>query len=827
MATIRVKELRPHQREAFKAATRALKRLPRATVICATGAGKTLIAMRTAEHFAPSGSVLVVVPSLSLISQTAAHWDTDSTIRNMIGVCSLRHSQVGLSKKRITLTTDAPVLAKTMKARTEPFVVFATYSSLPAIALAHRRHGLPPWSLVIIDEAHRSSGSSNKQWATIHKDTAIPAQRRLYMTATPRTWAEPDPKKRKKPSAVQGPPEPLASMDDPTVYGPVVYQLGLADAIDRGILADYRIVVPVIDDDELRDVLQTKDLTEHLNGLRLAALQVGLLRAMAIHKLRRVVSFHSRIAYAQRFSRSLPDTVADTQRSTGIRRLWVHAIHSGQSARNRAWHLAEFEGVPLLRRTGHRAALDGAVLSNVRVLGEGVDVPDADAVLFADPKRSSSDIVQALGRALRQPPGAGKVATLIIPVYVGKRQTTEGAMKSSEFAVLWEVLNGLREHDTHIWRRLGGGKHLLERDAAPLPPSPERADEIVRVTGVRAHELDHDLWAAGWNAAIHYFERHQHLNVPGEHTDKTGYALGRWLAQQRSLYANGSLAADRAFALTTLNISWPHPPGSFEHYLDQAITCAGKSGTLALITAPDPADRPLVRWLRRQRDLADSGRLDRERIASLNAVDPWWNPPWEVDWQHTYAHVDRRLADGRTLHTPTPAADEDSATWLDRQITAVRDLHPKQARLLTQLAHRYPNLHPHAMLLMHNPAQRAQAFCRALTAARQFHQREGHFDVPLRHRENVRGNEVLLGQWIKKSRSDTAQMTTPQINALTALGIDLQPVFRAAPPEPADHDGAEDDDWWAPPSRLGTSRVQRGLSPSNSASNRASQPVIG
>ncbi|WP_202539794.1 MULTISPECIES: helicase-related protein [unclassified Streptomyces] len=104
--------------------------------------------------------------------------------------------------------------------------------------------------------------------------------------------------------------------------------------------------------------------------------------------------------------------------------------------------------------------------------GEGVDVPDADAVLFADPKRSSSDIIQALGRALRQPPGSGKTALLIIPIYVGHQQTTEEALKSSQFKTLWEVLNGLREHDSKLWRRLGSSPSPLDSEEKPSPPTP-------------------------------------------------------------------------------------------------------------------------------------------------------------------------------------------------------------------------------------------------------------------------------------------------------------------------------------------------------------------
>ncbi|MFE1367216.1 Helicase associated domain protein [Streptomyces anulatus] len=788
-------QLRAHQREAFKAAVRGLTHMPRVSVISATGSGKTLTAMHVGEHFANDGNILVVVPSLNLVSQTAAYWARDSVIENMLGVCSLTPAQTGTV--RLPLTTAPRRIAELIARNCGPTVVFATYASLPALTRAHKKHRLPGWSIVIIDEAHRSSGNSGKQWAAVHDDAAIPARRRLYMTATPRTWALPDPtKSRRKNTRPHKPPEPLASMDDPTIYGPVVYRLGLADAIDRGILADYRIVVPVINDEELREVLQTPGVTRHIDGLRLSALQVSLLRAMATHKARRVISFHSRIVNAHQFSRTLPDTVAATTRSTGIRTLWTYPLHSGQPTSERAYRLAEFENIPLLTNSPRTpGAVDGAVLSNVRVLGEGVDVPDADAILFADPKRSPSDIIQALGRALRQPPGAGKIALLVIPIYVGRRQTTEKALESSAYRTLWEVLNGLREHDAQLWRRFGDP----DRDTAadPLPPAPERAAEIAPLTGLRAHEVDTRVWATGWTAAIGYYERHHHLDVPSEYTDPFGYPLGLWIGQQRSLYAKGDLAPDRALALETLRISWPHPLRSFESRLAQAIAFADTHGTLTVTTAPSTGDGPMFRWLHRQRALADSGRMHSARGEALKAVDPWWNPPWGIEWQHDYTHVCLQAANKTTTPTPTPVSGETPAAWLDHQITRQYDLHPQQLRLLSDLAARHPGTHPHSMLLLPASHPRTRAFHRGLRAARQFHRREGHLQVPAGHRENLHGDDVLLDRWISKHRTGAAQLTPPQITALAALGIEPEqdPQETGLPAGAREEAGA----WWAAP----------------------------
>ncbi|WP_405592352.1 Helicase associated domain protein [Streptomyces sp. NBC_01190] len=804
----------PHQTDAVRAATRSLKRLPRATIIAATGTGKTKIAIHVAEYFARtrSGRVLVLLPTLELLVQTAARWAQDSNIQQMVGVCSLNSiPDPAVNRLMRTLTTTPADLARVLGNPAKSVVVFSTYSSLDVIARAHRDHRLPQWTIVIADEAHRTSGELGKDWGAVHRDDCIPAERRLYMTATPRTWKLPDPKNKKKrrkkndgqaaPAATAGPAPnqeaagptapkhktgqpkklraiPLASMDDASIYGPTVYQLGLADAIDKGILADYRIVVPVIDNDELKDVLQTKGPTPHLDGLRLSALQVGLLRAMAEHRLRRVISFHSRVAYAKRFAETLPATVNDTAAATKIRRLWVHAIHSKQPARHRAWHLQDFASVATVRRgIGPRDAVDGAVLANVRVLGEGVDVPDADAILFADPKCSPSDIVQCLGRALRQPPGAGKVATLIIPVYVSSKQTTQEAMQTSEFRRVWEVLTGLRTHDARIWRRLSGGFGGHPPDPI-VPARPERADEIVPHTGTRAHEPE-GTWAAGWDATMRFAEHHGHLDVPSEYTDPTGFALGHWVGQQRSLYAAGTLAPARAVALNTFKISWPHPPTSFEFHLDHAIEWATANGTLAIDSYTPGADPALARWLDSMRTRAENGDLPAERLAALNAVDPWWNPPWGLIWQRSYVQVIHRLADQSWApNTLAALSQQGQEQWLDQQIANSFYLSAVQCRLLAQLARQHPRAHPHSMLFLRPLTPGERSFHRGLTAARQYLQREGHIAVPHSHTEMLDGQPVRLGRWLYRHRKNRAQLTPERADALTALGVELPPVFQ-------------------------------------------------
>ncbi|GGV42002.1 hypothetical protein GCM10010495_69560 [Kitasatospora herbaricolor] len=773
--------LREHQQQAIDAATRTLERLPRATVIAACGTGKTLIATRVAEHFAGRGNILVLLPTLDLVAQTVRRWREDSSIRHMTAVCSIGRTSYPDIARHVVFTTAPDVVAARLSSHAGPAVVFATYASLEVLERAHRLHFLPEWAIVVADEAHRTSGDLDKDWGAVHDDDRLPAARRLYMTATPRLWTAGHSSKRKHRARAD-----VASMDDATLYGPVVHRLTLAQAIDRRLLADYRIVVPVIRDEDLREVLHTIEATPQFDGLRLAALQVGLLQAIADYGLRRVVTFHSRIVAAQGFADSLPSTAAAISGQSAPPRIWSRAIHSNQRPWRRARCLRQFDTMPLLGSTA-RGPLDYqvAVLASVKTLGEGVDVPDADGVLFADPKRSAVDIVQSLGRALRQPPGSGKIATLVIPVYLAPGQSTQQAMDSSDFSALWDVLTGLRDHDDRVFHRFTGIRRRCLQD--PVLPGPERAGEIAPLLDLRTHHIESGEWADGWNAAVRFVDQHDHLDVPSEYTDTAGFPLGCWIGRHRTHYKTATLPIERAVALKALGISWLHPPASFEHHLELAAAAASRTGSLAFDTTIPGSDPTLGAWLARTRKRANAGLLEPERVDALNAVDPWWNPPWSLRWQHTYIHLRHRLATTDWTIPYHHQADTETAwgSWLDRQINRQDDLHQGQRRLLDHLARTRPDAHPHTILLIRPSTAHAAAFTRALRAARQYHQREGHLHVPPAHCETVGSDRIHLGRWIRLRHRDAAQLTSRQSTALQALGLNPTPRFLEAPTDQA------------------------------------------
>ncbi|MEU9456756.1 Helicase associated domain protein [Streptomyces sp. NPDC048277] len=738
-------ELRPHQREAVSATTRVLGSHPRASVVAACGTGKTLIAARTTARIAPRGRVLVLLPTLDLLSQTIRSWRLAGRKGAAVAVCSARqaldHEPLGAD---VPLTTDpGEVSALTTAASPGPVTMYATYASLPAVIAAHRDHGLPSWDLVVVDEAHRTAGRLGKSWAAVHHDDQVPAARRLYLTATPRIWdADAD---------QDDDTESVASMDDETLFGPVAYRLTLSDAIDLGLLADYQILVPVITDTDLRDWLATGP-GAGADGLRLAGRQVATLRAIHDHQLRRILTFHHRVADARAFATTLADTAATLPADLRPQELWADWVSGSHAPQVRRRLLLEF--------ASHTTPDTPAVLSNARVLGEGIDVPAIDAVVFADPKNSPVDTVQAVGRALRQQPGAGKKATLVVPVYLTPGEDPDDLLGADAYTPLWRTIQALRAHDDRLDARLADPRTHRPTMPGEDPEAwlhfdrPTQTEEVALALSLRVLAPKSAEWRRGLTAARRYHRTHHHLDVPQTYEDTTGYPLGRWLTWQRHLHTTATLDAARTSALERLGIIWDPRQQAFERGLAHATAYADRHGHLAAPVDESHDDFPLGRWLATQRTRAE--RLTPQRTAALTILDRWWNPTWPITWQRAYHEARRK--------------PEHSQEWLQAQQTHAEGLHPEQRRLLAELELELPEASgptPKGARL----SAREQAFQRGLAAARAYREREGHLDVPQRHVEEVHGESVRLGQWLSNLRRRRSGLSPQRQAALVELGL--------------------------------------------------------
>ncbi|WP_308405865.1 Helicase associated domain protein [Streptomyces sp. 404i] len=807
--------LYPHQAEAVDAIVAGLEirpgqRIPknglRGQVHAACGTGKTFIAAGAAQRISPHGRVLVLLPTLELLAQTVREWRAFGRSGPVVAVCSM-DDDPRLYDLRVPSTTNAQQLA--LHYGSGPVTVFATYASLPVLVEAHEgAYGLPMdvWDLVCVDEAHRTSGSLGKAWAVVHDQEQLPAMRRLYLTATPRIWMErPRPRWSRQddgPAVVDRLPKEMAcSMADERIYGPVLWALDLSDAIARGLLARYQIVVVELRDGRLtlEKLYGEERFEEHVRGERLAVLQAALLETMAEHGLERCITFHHRTIEAQAFSVGLGQVVrrlhaADPDRHP--EEVWSGWLSGEHEPEMRAQELHRF---------GARAGR--AVMSNCRVLGEGVDCPSVDSVALIDPKGSAVDIVQAIGRALRQKPGQDKLATLIVPVFLGPDETPEDMPYSASYRPLLKVLSGLRAHDERAVEMLAIPSEDLHRTkpASPwLGPAPEGDDEeeqrlllrfgvhrdpalVARMVEYNLIEPEHANWRAGHRAAVAYREREGDLAVPYNHVEggnergEGGFPLGRWLSDQRRAMRAGTMLPARAEDLEALDIVWDPADAAWEENLGAAKAYFAAYGTLAMPVTAMIMDRPVGQWLanaRKKNGLGkDEARASR-RAAALAAIDPDWNPDWPVDWQRHYAALKGAVAPGSVLGYVEPGAmvnGLDVGRWLVAQQEGWEQLSQGQRERLVQLGVRPPEKPVVAVKARprRTGGARAGAFERGLVALAQYTEREGTVVVGRSWSEELPdGTSVRLGVWLSNTRTRRAGLSEEQLERLAALGVE-------------------------------------------------------
>ncbi len=479
----------------------------------ATGSGKTITAAASALECFPDGRILVTVPTLDLLAQTAQAWRQVGHRAPMIAVCSLENDPV-LNELVVRTTTNPIQLA--LWAASGPVVVFATYASLvdredndapegqrkvrgpleAALTGGERLYGqqMAGFDLAIVDEAHGTAGDLGRPWAAIHNNNRIPADYRLYLTATPRILAAARPQK-----GAGGQELEIASMaDDPdATYGAWLAELGLSEAIERGILAGFEIDVLEIHDPS--PILGESE--EAQRGRRLALLQTALLEHAAAYNLRTVMTFHQKVEEARAFAEKLPQTAAELYvtdasdadlaaaeklpkssieaefyeleagRHVPPDRVWAAWLCGDHLVTERREVLRQFaNGIDADNRRVHRA-----FLASVRVLGEGVDITGergVEAICFADTRGSQVEIVQNIGRALRlNKDGSTKVARIIVPVFLEPNEDPTDMVASASYRPLVAVLQGLRSHDDRLVEQLasralthGHRKTHLQRD---------------------------------------------------------------------------------------------------------------------------------------------------------------------------------------------------------------------------------------------------------------------------------------------------------------------------------------------------------------------------
>ncbi|MFD7552593.1 Helicase associated domain protein [Streptomyces sp. NPDC059816] len=788
----------PDQVEAVTRVARHLRRPgTRGLYVAATGTGKTLVSIRVADELR-ARFVLFVVPTLDLAAQTALAWRRDGHHEHMVIVSSMDAAgRDALVAARVMSSSDPVTLAALMSVVGEgadqipALTLICTYDSLDKIQeTRNTAYAVPPFDLAIMDEAHRIAGRPDKKWAAVHDNQRIRADRRLYMTATPRIFAAPDlaesadtTRPRRTPVA-PGPAADLFanSMNNEQVYGKKILEYPLAKAIEDGRAPDYRIVVPTLTDDDLRRRINLPAPDPDGEGegpdqaLRTTALHLAVLRAMADHGLNKVLVYFNLTSDARLFARELPHTLRRLARTdphlvpaTAPETLFVHGEDTPQQ---REETFTRFAQAPT------------AILTNARLVTEGVDIPSVDAVVFADPTRSVIRCVQALGRALRLDV-SGKTASLIVPVCLPPDASPEDILGTA-YEPVWAIASALASHDHRILERLPDKANRLPKETSDVierrwhfdfTVHPERIAQAMDLvsfdprdpTTSRSRRL-------GLAAAQAYHDQHGHLDVPTDYTDPTGHTLGTFITTMREARKAGRLEANWVAELDALDMIWDKHEAAWRSHLTAAADHHRTHGHLAV-----PATTPLGAWLAEQRHLATTDQLVLIRADALTAIDPNWRLPYGADWQRKYHLLRTHLQAGNdptALTGDTRIAGVNITSWLNRQLTRFTTLQPGQRDLLTAL-----DLTPATSPLV--PARRTRrTFAQTVQLLELFLHRHGRAPTA-RETLRVDGDTVQIGPWFAKTRTKYREGQLPTDHAALVAAL-FDGDWCAPNPTPAD-----------------------------------------
>ena len=658
---------RDHQIEAIEAVASNFRDVDRGQLIMACGTGKTFTTLWIKEKLGVE-STLVLLPSLGLLSQTLHEWTLAANDEfQVLCVCS----DVSVGKKSsdeavhsiadlaFPVTSDAGAI-KAFLSSSGKKVIFSTYQSSPLIAEAQLDQTVPTFDLAIADEAHRCAGKVTGDFSTILDGEKIRAKKRLFTTATPRTYSS-SVKKAAEDRGVE-----VVGMDDETVFGKQLFALNFGEAIKRGLLTDYRVVIIGVDDPTISAWIENREILKADSDIEMdaesLAAQIGLLKAIKDYDLHRLISFHSRVSRAEDFSQDIHKVLG-----------WIDEKHKPSGELKSDFVSGE---MPTDKRRRKLAQLKGlknnerGLLTNARCLSEGLDVPSLDGVAFIDPRSSQIDIIQAVGRAIRLSENK-KAGTIVLPVFIGNSDDPEQALEEGNFKPIWDVLNALKAHDdvladelnqirTELGRKNGSRVALnsFSKIYLDIPVGIEKS------FGDSLSTLLVENVTSNWLHIYGFFKDYSLKNGSCRIAENTklenGYAIGTWAARQRG--KKKELTAEQIGLLESL-VGWTWDPKAdkWNYSFNQLEKYLQKHKNSAMsIFYIDEDGFPLGRWISSQRSRTDLSDDQRRRLESLKGFlwdldEHVWNESFQdlKDFAEKHGHCNvpktEKMRDGKKL----------------------------------------------------------------------------------------------------------------------------------------------------------------------------------
>lgn len=816
-----------HQVEALNAIKRALAEHDRVTVVMACGTGKTLLSLWLAEQYSAQ-SILVLLPSLSLIRQTLHNWAKETTWNDFSFLCICSDQTVVNNDEIIVkktdcdfpVTTDADAVKKFLSSsHSSRKIIFSTYQSCKFIPQDF------VFDLAIFDEAHKTAGREGTNFAYALKDQNTAIKKRVFLTATPRHF---DIGKKDK----EGDLRLVYSMDDHAIYGPICHRLSFSEAAKREIICNYKVIISVVTSDLLtKELLRHSEVNvqgDHVKALRVANI-LALKSAIERYNIKRVFTFHNSVKAAQSFTSESSEGVVSFLKDFN-----TFHVNGQMPTSKRERIMSDFRNA------------SQAIMSNARCLTEGVDVPAVDMVAFISPKKSQVDIVQAAGRAMRRAPDK-EYGYILIPVFleVAQGETIEQALEKTQYDEIWQVLQALQEHDESLAEIIGQMRQDIGRTGSCSESCLREkvevlAPEVSLITlrnAITTRIVDRlgSTWDEHFGELVKFKEEHRHCNVPANYPINP--ALGIWVSNQRQnnknhrkKYKNRLLAQKFIERLNAIGFDWDPLSNAWERMFEVLFIYWQKNRNC---NVPQfyPENPSLGIWVGEQRKSYNKKQLDEEYINRLNEIGFDWNPV-AILWEKMYASLHNYYLEKGNSNVPQAyPANPALANWVGKQRQSYRksqlvqdyidrlnavdfDWNPRvtswenQYTALCDYRKEHGNCNvPQSyvknlplskwvcrMRLHYNKGKLAQSYIDRLndidfdwapfvttwenmfTALYNYWQINGHCNVPQRY-----PNDPSLGQWVENQRQKHKKKKLAQnyFERLDALGFNWDPLNEA------------------------------------------------
>ncbi|HSW61956.1 MAG TPA: Helicase associated domain protein [Dissulfurispiraceae bacterium] len=681
------------QQEAIDAALPYFMTHDRGQLILPCGTGKTLASLWIAERL-QAKSILIMVPSLALMAQTLRQWAVNTSLNPFRYLCLCSDTTVDLgndspiehiSDVDFPVTTDIEQVKAFLQQKPDiTSIVFATYQSSKALSLAALEAGMT-FDLAIFDEAHRTAGIHTKTWGIALSDANVPIKKRLFMTATPKVYAP----NLKAKATIEN--IPLCSMDDEVIYGKPFFEMTYAEAIARGHISDYKVIVTLVSDAEVKTMIEARQLIVTTDDQQwdanALAKRVALAKGLSQYDLKKGFTFHSNVKGAA----ALTDAGSPHSLNAVYNRLHSDAIPPDR--------MMQFFHVNGAMSSGCRSSImhefetaECGIVSNARCLVEGVDVPSVDYVAFMDPKRSPIDIIQAAGRALR---GGKALGYIFVPVVLNDSTDPAEALAQSDFAHVWQVLQAMVDQDQRL-ELVVSDLAVLKGQGAQGTPAwtaamqalaarieffniPARIDEARFIDAISTKAIDvlSKTWDYWYGLTLKYKDMSGNANAEQRFVMPGGDSLGAWQNQMRVKRRNGQLSQDRIARLDAIGFIWDFLDAQWEQGFQETVRYIAENNQIPNTPKryKTPAGYRLGLWQSNQKRARKQGALSQDRIARLTSIGFAWDAldaQWQQGLQETIRYAAENNQNPNTPKRYKTAAGYRLGLWQSNQKRAYK-----------------------------------------------------------------------------------------------------------------------------------------------------------